>query len=63
VTTVYPGGTATELLRKVREQFGRPFRAEDCIQAPSLARLVLMALDMPPDAYLSELSVLPAPRT
>jgi len=61
VTTVYPGGTATELLRKVREQFGSPFRAADCIQAPSLASLVLSALDMPPDAYVSELSVLPTP--
>jgi short-subunit dehydrogenase len=61
VTTIYPGGTATDLLRKVREQFGQPFRAADCIQAPSLASLVLMTLDMPPDAYLSEVSVLPAP--
>jgi NADP-dependent 3-hydroxy acid dehydrogenase YdfG len=61
VTTIYPGGTATDLLRKVREQFGHPFRAADCIQAPSLASLVLMTLDMPPDAYLSEVSVLPAP--
>jgi NADP-dependent 3-hydroxy acid dehydrogenase YdfG len=62
VTTIYPGGTATELLRKVRERFGRPFRAAECIQPQSLASILLMALDLPPDAYLSELSVLPAPR-
>jgi NADP-dependent 3-hydroxy acid dehydrogenase YdfG len=62
VTTIYPGGTATELLRKVREQFGRPFEAADCIQPETLASLVLTALDMPDDAYMSELSVLPTPR-
>jgi NADP-dependent 3-hydroxy acid dehydrogenase YdfG len=61
VTTIFPGGTATQLLRTVREQFGHPFRAEDCIQPASLASIVLMALDLPPDSYLSELSVLPAP--
>jgi NADP-dependent 3-hydroxy acid dehydrogenase YdfG len=63
VTTVYPGGTATELLRKVRGQFGRPFEAADCIRPETLASLILTTLEMPDDAYLSELSVLPAPRT
>ena len=62
VTSIYPGGTATELLRKVRTQFGRPFRAADCIRPETLASVVLAALDMPDDAYLPELSVLPAPR-
>lgn len=62
VTSIYPGGTATELLRKVRTQFGRPFREADCIRPETLASVVLAALDMPDDAYLPELSVLPAPR-
>ncbi|WP_203691574.1 SDR family oxidoreductase [Catellatospora coxensis] len=62
VTTVYPGGTATELLRKVRGQFGRPFEPADCIRPETLASLIVTALHMPDDAYVSELSVLPAPR-
>jgi short-subunit dehydrogenase len=32
VTSVYPGGTATELLKEVRNQFGGTSRAEDCIE-------------------------------
>jgi NADP-dependent 3-hydroxy acid dehydrogenase YdfG len=62
VTTIYPGGTATPLLRKVRAQFGRGFDAAECIRPETVASLVLTALDMPDDAYLAELSVLPAPR-
>lgn len=62
VTTIYPGGTATELLRKVREQFGRPFHPADGIRPETLASLVLTALDVPDDAHLTELSVQPAPR-
>jgi NADP-dependent 3-hydroxy acid dehydrogenase YdfG len=62
VTTIYPGGTATELLRKVRTQFGSPFHPADCIQPATLASVVLTALNMPDDGYLAELSVLPTPR-
>jgi NADP-dependent 3-hydroxy acid dehydrogenase YdfG len=63
VTTVYPGGTATELLRKVRGQFGRPFDAADCVRPETLAALVLSLLDVPDDAYVTELSVRSAPRS
>jgi NADP-dependent 3-hydroxy acid dehydrogenase YdfG len=59
VTTVYPGGTATERLRKVREQFGRPYHEDDCIRPQTLAEAVLTVLDLREGAYLSELSVLP----
>jgi len=62
VTTIYPGSTATELLQKVRAQFGRPFNPADCIQPATLASVVLTVLDMRDDAYLPELSVLPTPR-
>lgn len=62
VTTIYPGGTATELLQKVREQFGRPYEPSECIQPATLASLVLSVLDVPDDAQITELSVLPAPR-
>jgi NADP-dependent 3-hydroxy acid dehydrogenase YdfG len=62
VTTIYPGGTATELLRRLRGEFGRPYDAAACIVPETLASLVLGVLDTPADAQVTELSVLPAPR-
>jgi NADP-dependent 3-hydroxy acid dehydrogenase YdfG len=62
VTTVYPGGTATDLLRQVREQFGRPYDPEVCIQPESLAGMIVAAIESPPDAHVAELSVQPRPR-
>jgi NADP-dependent 3-hydroxy acid dehydrogenase YdfG len=62
VTTIYPGGTATDLLQKVRAQFGRPFDAANCIQPATLASVILTILDMREDAYLPEVSILPTPR-
>ncbi len=61
MSTIYPGGTATEGLRKVRAQFGRQYHAADCIQPATLASVVLTVLDMRDDAYLPEVSVLPTP--
>lgn len=62
VTTIYPGGTATELLRRLRGEFGRAYDAAACIKPETLASLVLGVLDTPADAQVTELSVLPAPR-
>ncbi|MQA88553.1 MAG: SDR family oxidoreductase [Streptosporangiales bacterium] len=62
VTTIYPGGTATELLRKVRAQFGLPYDPAACIRPETIAGLVVTALELPEDAHLTELSVRPAPR-
>ncbi|MEU4230021.1 SDR family NAD(P)-dependent oxidoreductase [Nonomuraea sp. NPDC026600] len=57
VTTIYPGGTATELLRKVRADFGSPYDPDQCLRPSTIASLVLTALTIPPDAHLTELSV------
>jgi NADP-dependent 3-hydroxy acid dehydrogenase YdfG len=62
VTTIFPGGTATELLRRLRGEFGRAYDAAECIKPETLASLVLGVLDTPADAHVTELSVLPAPR-
>jgi NADP-dependent 3-hydroxy acid dehydrogenase YdfG len=62
VTTIYPGGTATALLEEIRARFGRPYDPASCIQPATLATLVLTVLAMRADAYLPEVSVLPAPR-
>jgi NADP-dependent 3-hydroxy acid dehydrogenase YdfG len=61
VTTVYPGGTATERLRRTRAAFGRPYDPAQCIQPGTLAAMIVWVLAAPADAYVSELAVLPAP--
>jgi len=62
VTTIYPGATATEHLRQVREAFGRGYDPQRCIQPETLAATVAWVLAAPPDAYVSELSMLAAPQ-
>lgn len=62
VTTVYPGPTATELLREVRSAFGRPHDPGRCIRPETLAEMIVWVLSAPADAYAAEVSVLPAPR-
>lgn len=57
VTSIYPGATATELLAEVRSQFGGKYNPGDCILPETLAAYVLLAVDAPPDAYLTDLSV------
>ncbi|HEY2551895.1 MAG TPA: SDR family NAD(P)-dependent oxidoreductase [Streptosporangiaceae bacterium] len=61
VTSVYPAATATERLRSIRAGFGRPYDPQRCIQPSSLASMIAWVLAAPPDAYPSELSVLPGP--
>jgi NADP-dependent 3-hydroxy acid dehydrogenase YdfG len=60
VTTIYPGATATELLRKVRTGFGSPYDPDRYLPPAAVASLVLTALTAPPEAHLTELSILPA---
>jgi NADP-dependent 3-hydroxy acid dehydrogenase YdfG len=61
VTTVYPGATATELLREVRTGFGRPYDPAACVRPETLASMIVWVLAAPADAYPCELSVLPSP--
>jgi NAD(P)-dependent dehydrogenase (short-subunit alcohol dehydrogenase family) len=57
VTSVYPGGTTSELLAKIRGQFGQPYDPARTIQPATLAGTVMTVLDMRADAYLSDVSV------
>jgi NADP-dependent 3-hydroxy acid dehydrogenase YdfG len=62
VTTIYPGATATEHLRQVRAAFGHGYDLQRCIQPETLAATVAWILAAPPDAYVTELSMVAAPR-
>ena len=62
VTSVYPGGVATDLLRKVRGALGRPYDPAACVSPESLAAVVATVLDAPPDVDITEIALQPPPR-
>ena len=62
VTSVYPGRTATGMQAKVHEQEGREYDPSDWADPDSVATTVLMALDLPRDAEVTDLRVNPGPR-
>lgn len=57
VTSIHPGRTATAMQRSVREQEGSEYDPDEYIQPDTVAKLILTALDTPPDAELIELKV------
>jgi NADP-dependent 3-hydroxy acid dehydrogenase YdfG len=57
VTSIYPGGVRTALLRKVREGLGRPYDEAKTILPETLASLVLSILEFPEDAEILEVSL------
>jgi NAD(P)-dependent dehydrogenase (short-subunit alcohol dehydrogenase family) len=59
VTSVYPGRTATPMQEKVHQQEGREYDAARYIDAESVATTILLALDLPDDAHLTDLTVRP----
>jgi NADP-dependent 3-hydroxy acid dehydrogenase YdfG len=59
VTTVYPGRTATDMQRSVRESEGGEFRANDYLTPESVAQAVAFALLAPPDAHVNDVTVRP----
>ncbi|NBE92456.1 SDR family oxidoreductase [Nonomuraea sp. KC401] len=59
VTTVYPGRTATDMQRGVREFEGGEFEPERYLTPESVARAVLAAVTAGPDAHLTELTIRP----
>lgn len=62
VTSVYPGRTATGMQAKVHEQEGKEYDPSDWADPDSVATTVLMALDLPRDAEVTDLRVNPGPR-
>lgn len=61
VTSVYPGRVATQMQAKVHEQEGKEYDPTDWIAPESVATAVLTALDLPPDAEMTDVTVRPGP--
>jgi NADP-dependent 3-hydroxy acid dehydrogenase YdfG len=59
VTSIYPGRTATPMQERVHQQEGREYDASRFIAPESVAETILLALDLPDDAHLTELTVRP----
>ncbi|MEU6537668.1 SDR family oxidoreductase [Streptomyces sp. NPDC047000] len=62
VTSVYPGRTASPMQEKVHRQEGKAYDAGAWIEPESVATAILMALDLPRDAEVNDLTVRPGTR-
>ncbi|MFJ2741460.1 SDR family oxidoreductase [Streptomyces sp. NPDC087440] len=59
VTSVYPGRTASPMQEKVHSQEGKAYDPAKWIDPESVATTILMALDLPRDAEVNDLTVRP----
>ncbi|MCM1942036.1 SDR family oxidoreductase [Streptomyces sp. G3] len=59
VTSVYPGRTASPMQAKVHQQEGKEYDPAKWIDPESVATTILMALDLPKDAEVNDLTVRP----
>ncbi|MFI8938831.1 SDR family oxidoreductase [Streptomyces syringium] len=59
VTSVYPGRTATPMQAKVHQQEGREYDPAAYIDPESVATTILLAIDLPRDAEINDLTVRP----
>ncbi|MFF3320910.1 SDR family oxidoreductase [Streptomyces sp. NPDC002889] len=59
VTSVYPGRTASPMQAKVHSQEGKEYDASRWIDPESVATTILLALDLPRDAEINDLTVRP----
>ncbi|MFC5147887.1 SDR family oxidoreductase [Streptomyces aureoversilis] len=59
VTSVYPGRTATPMQAKVHQQEGKEYDPSQWIDPESVASTILLAIDLPRDAEINDLSVRP----
>jgi NAD(P)-dependent dehydrogenase (short-subunit alcohol dehydrogenase family) len=62
VTSIYPGGVATELLRKVRTAFGAPFDPAACVSPETLAEVICSVVAAPAGVDIHDVSLKPPPR-
>lgn len=59
VVSVYPGRTATPMQRSVHEQEGQPYDPSRFIQPDDVAAVVKGALELPPTAAVTDVTVRP----
>ncbi|WP_149184126.1 SDR family oxidoreductase [Streptomyces sp. TRM49041] len=59
VTSVYPGRTASPMQAKVHRQEGKAYHTSGLMDAESVATTLLMAIDLPRDAEVQDLTVRP----
>jgi NADP-dependent 3-hydroxy acid dehydrogenase YdfG len=59
VTSIYPAGVDTPLLREVRRSIGRDHDPATCVHPETLAAIILTALRAPADAHITDLAVEP----
>lgn len=59
VTSVYPGRTASPMQAKVHRQEGKEYDPAEWIDPESVATTILMAIDLPRDAEVNDLTVRP----
>ncbi|MGW5866983.1 SDR family oxidoreductase [Streptomyces sp. NPDC055239] len=59
VTSVYPGRTASAMQAKVHQQEGKEYDPSRFIDPESVATTILLAVDLPRDAEINDLTVRP----
>jgi len=57
VASIYPSGTATNLLRTVRGRFGRPYDPARCLQPEVVARRIVDLLEVVDHTLLAEVTI------
>ncbi|MET8234316.1 SDR family oxidoreductase [Micromonospora sp. NPDC005298] len=62
VTSIYPAGVDTPLLREVRRSFERDHDPATSVRPETLAGIILAALRAPADAHITDLAVEPTRR-
>lgn len=60
VTSVFPGRTATDMQRSVREQEGQSFDPDHYLRPESVAAPIVSAVRASPDAHLTEIVIRPS---
>ncbi|MBL7497827.1 SDR family NAD(P)-dependent oxidoreductase [Frankia sp. CNm7] len=63
VCTIFPGRTATPMQEKVFEGEGRPWDPASLIHPEDIAEVMTSALELPPRAAVTDITILPAFRT
>lgn len=59
VTSIYPGGIATEMQRRIVSEFGRNWDPSEFLSAGTVAATIINALEAPSDAHPTDITLRP----